>query len=744
MMPANRHSLKKRRGRLYLARGVTLLISLGALLLPAVSAAGVKYTDVGKVLDYRRGPSTTIQAVLDAQSGSPLDFTAFANLPQMANGLPGIAVFDYDGDGDEDIYVTNGPGKANSLYANQLYQPGRGGLFGGALQSSLFGKRSLGARQVSFKEVAGAAGVTATDQDSQGVCYGDTDNDGDPDLLVLGRGEPNRFFENLGNGRFQQVSNALGGGYQSSSVCAMGDIDNDGRLDVFIGNSFDHSSTMAICCVPFALNQLNQLYRNGGGNRFTDVSGSSGIRATRFRDPHLNGNATITWAVSMVDVDMDGDTDIVHVDDQGSVAATVVDPTGVDRGLVHVFLNNGSGHFTDHPVLNTPEASAGAWMGISWGDLNCDGNLDFFASNFGDYAVPFFVGLLGANSGPPAPDAAGVQSSRWFLGQGNGGFTDPGVGGLTATPFGWGTAIRDFDNDGDHDILFHGGLSTGFAFVGDNPGSMLLNRGCSASFTLDKRAFPSVNHTRRTVRAVAVGDLNKDGYYDIVTAASFQLKPATDLSLSPAQWGSVYDPTAWFAAVFEPNDMGLLVWNGTSFDPGTLAVEIYSGSKRNGWIAVETVGSYGLTAKGRVNRDGVGAKVSFKPASGKAEALPVQAGSSHASQNSHELIFGMGRKKFLPGTVDVFWPGGVRNRLYEVKSGERLVLPEIPCSYDTQDVLVSYTACVNEALGDLSAAGVIDDVMKKRLASSASRAYLASRSASPTPKRKRIRRGWLF
>lgn len=98
--------------------------------------------------------------------------------PEKSDGAPGVALFDYDKDGDLDIYVTNGPNMrpdgvaqngSNSLYSNQLVESGA----------------------VRFVDVANGAGVAAAGQDSTGVCFGDIDNDGDHDLLVLGRAEPN-------------------------------------------------------------------------------------------------------------------------------------------------------------------------------------------------------------------------------------------------------------------------------------------------------------------------------------------------------------------------------------------------------------------------------------------------------------------------------------------------------------------------------------------------------------------------
>ena len=152
----------------------------------------------------------------------------------------------------------------------------------------------------------------------------------------------------------------------------------------------------------------------------------------------------------------------------------------------------------------------GGWMGLAFGDLNGDGFLDMFATNFGDFPnipfSPFDPVYIGG-----AVFELGELSTRWFLGGSGGVFTDPGVGDLVATPFGWGVSLFDYDNDADGDIVYHGSLSAGPVTHADNPGVILNNDG-AAHFTWDAAALAaSTNHQRRTVHGVAVGDLNDKG-----------------------------------------------------------------------------------------------------------------------------------------------------------------------------------------------------------------------------------------
>ena len=426
----------------------------------------------------------------------------------------------------------------------------------------------------------------------------------------------------------------------------------------------------------------------------------------------------------MVDYDLDGDVDIVWADDQAAVVRARYG--GVDRGFIHILQNDGTGHFTDVTVdvgLN----KAGQWMGLAFGDFNCDGRMDIFGTNGGDY----FVTAL-----PPFPYTLGDDTSRWFLGRPDGTFADPGVGDLIATPFGWGTSALDYDNDGDTDLVFHGGLSVHLIVESSNPGSLLRNEGCSARFTYDAGALAgSTNHTRRNVEGMAVGDLNGDGFPDIVSVSSFDKPEPVPLVRYPVSftYGSPFDTTAVFVPEFgpdpHPGHEGGFLWGGPLFEypDGTLSVEINSGNNGNGWVEVRTLGTVGLTSEGRVNRDGVGAVVLFTPNHGKPVMRPVLGGSSYASQDSLAATFGLGSAQ--SGTVEVLWPGGVRNRLYDVRRSERIVLPEIPCSFTGEWAdYAQYRSCLETALDELVARRVLNRAQRARFLSSALRAFMERQS----------------
>jgi hypothetical protein len=449
--------------------------------------------------------------------------------------------------------------------------------------------------------------------------------------------------------------------------------------------------------------EKNQLFLNKGHNVFEEISEQAGIQNVQ----HIN------WAVAMVDYDQDGDVDIFVAEDQGPKPPAVFG--GQDVGYVRVYRNDGTGRFTDSTeAVGTHRF--GAWMGLSFGDLNADGIIDVHATNAGNYLTALMRDMVGG----------GDWGSGWFLGRPDGTFHYPGVGEVGTTPFGWGTAMVDYDNDGAQDIIFAGGLDMA-TMVDSNPGGVLHNDG-SANFTRDFSALPATPyHLRRNVQGLAVGDINNDGFVDLVSVSEMNWpvdQPLASYSQMMGPLGGQFDDaTFWptFTPINPTNPLEGFTWNGIEPEDGTLAVMLSSGNN-NKWAKIVPMGSKGLTEEGRVNRDGIGAVIAFKPKKGQAVISPIVSGASHTAAHSLESLFGMGDSNH--GIVEILWPGGIKNKLYDIHAKETVVFPEIPCSYtDLSMRLRQYKRCVYRALDELEKKGVINLEQESRFKESAIRAF---------------------
>ncbi len=390
-------------------------------------------------------------------------------------GLGGAAWLDFDADGDLDLFLTNGFGSENGLFRNN----GDG----------------------TFTNVAAMAGVE-NGTGSSGVVVGDIDNDGFPDMFVSGEGfligpqqTPAKLYHNNGNGTFTDITFLSGvTGAGSALSAAMGDINNDGFLDIFI-TSPGH--------IPFKTgpgteeSHENKLYLNNGDLTFTDISDSAGVDGL-YPDPTPGSNRRISDGACVVgfsDYDRDDLLDIIV----GNCNAFPLEPnpSPVRPTPFNLFRNNGNLTFTDlasEAGLDIP----GFWMGLAFGDFDMDGNIDFAATNTG--TLNGFPHILMHNNG-------------------DGTFTDIAEENLSETPFGWGITAADFDNDGDLDLVKVGSLPL-FGAIGPegSPGQFLLNKR-KKGFVDDPDAL-SIDLSFDYTTGLAQADYNGDGFIDMVVMRS--------------------------------------------------------------------------------------------------------------------------------------------------------------------------------------------------------------------------------
>jgi hypothetical protein len=192
------------------------------------------------------------------------------------------------------------------------------------------------------------------------VAFSDLDGDGDQDLYVATDTTGNLLFENLGDGRFQDVSLRSGAGLSQNGIeqagmgTDAGDVNGDGRPDLFVTNFSD---------------DYNTLYLNQGGLTYTDSTDLAGLG--------LVSLTYLGWSTFLADLDLDRDLDIFVVN--GHVYPQV-EGSNVGEGFrqpMQVFLNRGDGTFEDASrnlgsVLTEPRSSRGAALG----DLNGDATQD--------------------------------------------------------------------------------------------------------------------------------------------------------------------------------------------------------------------------------------------------------------------------------------------------------------------------------------------------------------------------------
>ncbi|HEY1582390.1 MAG TPA: FG-GAP-like repeat-containing protein, partial [Chthoniobacterales bacterium] len=371
----------------------------------------------------------------------------------------GAVWFDYDRDGDLDLYMTNRVGP-NRLWRND----GHG----------------------VFVEVAAALGVADSAHDGSGVSAADYDNDGDLDLYLANSNGDVLFKNQLvetGSPMFIDVTASAFPGIttpQRGTSASWGDYDNDGYLDLYVTNHVELPGTTD--------GSQDRLFHNNGDGTFTDVSSLllAGDANGDGADDNLGGDGFIA---SWTDYDGDGDLDIFLIND------CPYGPVGTK-----LFRNDGG---TNPLAWNFTEVSASVGaadcrngMGIAVGDYDRDGWLDYFYTNI---TSP----LLLHNGGGTFADmtaAAGLDDS-----------IVPATGKKRIT---WGTIFFDYDLDGFVDLCVAAGSLTPVGVNNDpQPNLLYHNDGNGVSFT-DVSSGSGIDDTGRG-RTIIMGDYDGDGDPDL-------------------------------------------------------------------------------------------------------------------------------------------------------------------------------------------------------------------------------------
>lgn len=407
----------------------------------------------------------------------------------------GAAIFDYDGDGANDIFLANGtvlapgaPATPSLLYRND----GKG----------------------RFTEVGRQAGFTRTGW-AQAVCTGDFDNDGNPDLLVTYYGA-NSLYRNTGKGAFTDITAKSGlptAGTRWGAGCAFVDYDRDGYLDLFVANyvDLDLSKTpkpgsngncewkgMLVACGPRGLPMArNALYRNNRDGTFTDVSEKAGILAPGGR---------YGLGVVAADFDNDGWPDIYVACDQTPSL---------------LYRNQRNGTFEERGsaagVAYNDDGRLQAGMGVAVADYDGNGFLDIAKTNFSGDRPSLYRNEDGGYF-EDLSERAGLGKNLLL---------------------GWGVAFVDVDEDGWPDLAMANGHvypEIDRSAVGESYRQKTLlyrNLGNGRFADITAVAGPGFSPLRPS-RGLAIGDLDGDGRPEILIS-NMNDRPALLKNTGPRQ-----------------------------------------------------------------------------------------------------------------------------------------------------------------------------------------------------------------
>lgn len=473
-----------------------------------------------------------------------------------------------------------------------------------------------------------------------GMTWFDYNNDGTEDLYITGGNNKDELYKNNGDGTFTEIPGFIETDLPNTMGVVAGDIDNDGFRDLFV-------TTWNSGLSP--LWQPNLLYYNNGDGTFTEISESAGLTEAKFALSACFLDANLDGLLDIYVGNYVGESVIIY-DDQNN-------PIGFDHNclLDDLYLNNGDLTFT-----NATEAigvqNIGCTLAVSATDFDRDMDTDIMVANdFGEWVEPNHlyenlegdsleeigaqtqanVGIYGM--GIAIGDYDEDQDMDYYvtnigrnvlLRQNNGVFQDATEQAGVEDEYyqeeflvGWGTFFFDYDNDTYLDLFVANGYIDAVSWLSNyeyQPNRLYRNTGQGTFDEITQDVFPG---NYKISRGCAYGDYNKDGLLDVAVANIHNF--------------------------FEPNDDVFYLYENQG----------------------EPLPSAQFKLEGMAcNKDAIGAQVELF-AGQRSFIREVDGGSSHCSQNSSVLHFGLGEIEEVDSAI-VSWPGGDYQAVYDIMIGK--------------------------------------------------------------------------
>lgn len=542
-------------------------------------------------------------------------------MPWLTSVGAAAAAADVDGDGAVDLYVTtSGRGDTNRLYRNR----GDG----------------------TFEDITDGSGTEVGNREgaSMAAVFGDVDNDGDPDLYVVRWGAPNLLLENLGGGRFRDVTAASGTGFRGyGNGATFLDYDRDGRLDLLVANYFPETLVDPSTGKPRALDLWNPfttrvmhesftharnggrnvLYRNLGGLQFEDVTLAAGLDHTGW-----------SLAVGAADLDNDGWPDLYVANDFGA-----------DELYFNTGATESPARFRSFVGRDDRPAIGDDWwkgMNVDFGDVDGNGFLDIYVTNI---LAPRYKTDEGNMLWLNLPDASAAHGRRFV-----------NVGRKTGTHdggWGWGAKFADFDNDGRMDILASNGFVTG-------PDARK-----TYWYELQEMVTQLKNATADAADWPVMGDRDLSGYERNRLWRQVAPEDGTIAFVEVAQAAGVRDLHNGRGVVLldadGDGDLDVFIANQSQVASFYLnRLDPPHGGAAH-WIGLDLVGDPSGFPKAGARplastRDAIGAQVRVTCA-GVTHLREVQGGIGFAAQSDRRIFVGLGTCD-APDSIEIRWPSG--------------------------------------------------------------------------------------